>query len=405
MIVNVKLSQKEQEIYDILYGLKEISLAQYKRLEDVYGKRLVVEVIKKIVLLHSDYVERFLPYVSEIELENDKQNDGINEDVIDEKSSYDLYIRDISELDRQNDDDKQELVNEIVVIIKELNELFVSVGCTDLIFGKLRKPWICDKVNYCIKHCSDKEVLGKIRRLYDMLVEKRNILLEGYLCFVIAIAKYYYRTDSLPLSDLIQYGNMGLIRAIELYDPEFNAKFITYAKEWINQSIIKNSKKTLYGIRKPMHLFSYNNDRIRAINELYQQLGREPNNQEIADYLGVSIEKVKMLESAFLDMMSIDEMVESQTNDGSYMKIVDIIADDVSIMDDTIDKCIADDMRKIILENLTEKEQLVIKYMYNDELTTSKIALIMGISRQRISQIHNQAIKKLRKIPGIETFR
>ena len=133
------------------------------------------------------------------------------------------------------------------------------------------------------------------RRVKQGDEEAKKKLVAGNLRLVISIAKRFLGSK-LPFLDLIEEGNIGLLKAIEKFDPEKNFKFSTYATWWIKQSITKAIADMTKTVRIPVHLIDEINAYNRASQELFQKLGREPNSQEIANKLGYPLKKVKKLE-------------------------------------------------------------------------------------------------------------
>lgn len=389
---------KYEEVYKLLLEIDSFDDIQYNKLVDIYGLRLVNAIIRKIVKDNTSKLDIYSKYIYDL-----SKNDEIDESL----TLYQYYISDVSSIEDIDNLEKEKLLKELMDIINKLNVLFDKAKCSDNIFGKGKRPWICDKVEYCIKHLNDIELLDEIKKLYSLYIDKRNIFLNGYLKFVISIASDYVRDDLLSLVDFIQYGNLGLIRALETYDVKFNTKFMTYAYDWITQSIRYNMKKDMYQIRKPMHIFELNSKRIKAYNKLLHQLGREPSNREIAEYMGISLDEVKILENIFLETRSIDEPIETMI-DGVFSTRLEYVVDDsVDVEGDVINKCLCDDLNECMLEYLTDRERFVLYCRYNMDMKYHEIGDILGIRYQRSMQIHNEAIKKLskkKKIKKMESY-
>ena len=229
--------ENKKEIKKILLELDDISNLQYNRLVDIYGKRNVDLVIKKLVNDDDRLALKLGRFVTNNDLSMPLEN----------LSAYDYYINDISSLSELSLTHKRELINQIVFIISELNKLFDRVGNISNIGNKRVKPWISDKVLFCLTYCNDLELLNKIKVLYKSFVEKRNELVEDNLKFVILCSKLYHNREcGVEFEDLIQYGNLGIMRAVETYNPEYDTEFVTYAGYWTKQSIITNSKKIMH---------------------------------------------------------------------------------------------------------------------------------------------------------------
>lgn len=388
--VKVMRSSSYSEVRMILLGLDEISEIQFNRLIDVYGLEIVSSVIKDLAMVDERILKKVDKFVYKLRL-----NLNSNKKIV---SLYDHYVADITNISDISLDVKKELIEEIVEIIKKLNELFVNVGNIVCLHDEKQKPWISDKVAYCLEKCEDKELLGKINSLYMEYIKKRNILVESNLRFVIFITKLYYKKCGLEMNDLIQYGNMGLMRAVETYNPNFDAGFTTYARYWIKQSIIRNSQKNMYPYRIPTHLFEDNNKRLTVINELTDKYGRVPKDIEVADYMGISVEKIKRMVDLFIPVVSLDEPIESSI-DGTEITRIELIPDEnVNIEEDVFYREMLDELNNYMYNYLNDREIYILRNMYgfDDIKTQNEIASVLDISRQRVDQIKTRALEKLR---------
>ena len=385
------MSAKKMELYNILSCIQEMDDLQFDCIVNEYGENIVYEVIKILIKEDKNNYLKFLKYITELNLRLNNY----------EMDSYDYYLSDISMIDSIEIDTKDILIEEIIQIINKLNELFVRLNCNDDILGKNKKPWINDKVEFCINNCDDKNVLKVINNLYNKYVIKRNILVESNLKFVIMIAKKYIRKDGLSMQDLIQYGNIGLIRAIETYDLKFDVKFLTYADRWINQVIRLNIKNTKSDLRAPLYLFDINVSRVRAIDYLSQQLGRIPTNKEVADYTGISLDKIELVVNMFSGLISLDEPVDF-FNDGREVLKRDFLLDEnANIEEETFGNFLVDELNEFMLDCLTEKEIFILRHRFgfDGDMTFDEIASLLGISYQRVEQLQKRALKKLRNNP------
>lgn len=328
-------------------------------------------------------------------LYNSDKIDINNDGIIDEMSAFESYIYDVSMVDDIEIEYRDLLIDEIIKITSKLNQLFIVVGCDNLKFDSGRYAWIVDKVEYSLKSNALEDTKKMISKLYNEFIEKRNLLLNSYLKFVIYIVKEYYKSYGVSFEELVQFGNLGLIRAIETYNYDYNIKFITYADKWIRQSIMSNSKKIMYEVRKPSHIYELNNKRIKAINELSCKLGYIPSDKEVSEYMGVSLDKIELVKNTFLDSISLDEEIELSYDD-VYMTRKDSLVDDkINIEEQVICNGFTRKINECLDDFLNEKQKLVIKYIYFDDLNNAEIALKLGVSQQRIGQIHYKALTKL----------
>lgn len=385
------MNVKKMELYNILSCIQEMDDLQFDCIVNEYGENIVYDVIKILIKEDKNNYLKFLKYITELNLRLNNY----------EMDSYDCYVADISMIDSLEVDTRGRLTKEIVQIINKLNELFIKLNCNDDILGNNRKPWINDKVEYCLNKCNDIDVINLINNLYNEYIIKRNILIENNLKFVIMIAKKYVRKDGLSMQDLIQYGNIGLIRAIETYDPKFDVKFLTYADRWINQVIRLNIKNIKSDLRAPLYLFDINVSRVRAIDYLSQQLGRIPTNEEVADYTGISLDKIELVINIFSTLISLDEPVDFFNEGRDAVRRDFILDENVNIEEEMFNKFLVDELNQFMLDCLTEREIFILRHRFgfDGDMTFDEIASLLGISYQRVEQLQKRALKKLRKNP------
>ena len=367
---------KKEEIKNILLKLENVDEYDYNKLIKVYGKDMVDDIISQMIIDDDSILCRFETLVLNSNVKNV------------DFTAFQYYSKDIEDILKLSLDKKKELINEIILLIKELNKLFDKVGNVVNINNKRSKPWISDKVEYCLINCNDKVLLNRIKELYNIFVDKRNKLVEDNLRFVILISKNYYNKDNfIEFEDLVQYGNLGLIKAVEMYDPNYDTEFITYAFYWIKQSIVTNSKKVLSHFKVPTYIYNDNISRMRVMDELMEKLGREPSYIEVAQHMGISISKVKMLIDTFSPLISLDEYDES------------VVDDSIDLERDMFNKSLFLELMKYMNDYLNDREIFILRNMYgfDDKLTELQVSKILGISSQRVNQLKMRAFQKLRK--------
>lgn len=220
-------------------------------------------------------------------------------------------------------------------------------------------------------------------------------LVQANLKFVISVAKKYQNTG-LPLADLINEGNLGLIKAAERFDGTRGFKFISFAVWWIRQTIIQAISEKKRMIKVPSNKNLEAGKYIRAVQHLQQVLEREPTEFEICEYMDIDAESGKLLQQAGAFHSSLDAKVGS---DESSSTLVNLIEDDSLGKPDSslLDDSLRQDMYRAF-EILTNNETLVIRYTYGigcEAHSKEEIARKLGYSNERIRQIARKAEKKL----------
>ena len=343
-----KISKMRTEPNEFLMQLDQntVEVIMASGLEEVDATEINIPEIETTVIdaLEVDATDESLEM---IEKENEEQNIGYDELDISESAGIDDPVR----------------------------AYFKSIGRTKLL-------------------SADEEIeLGK--RIANGDEDAKKKLTEANLRLVVSIAKRY-SGRGMHLLDLIQEGNIGLMRAADKFDYSKGFKFSTYATWWIRQSITRSIADQSRTIRIPVHMGDTINKMNRVKRELLVELGMEPNTEQIADRMGIPVEKVRDIMMAAMDPISLETPIGEEEDS----KLEDFVQDSTQSVERTVIQSRLREQVDEVLGKLPEREERVLRLRFGlddgRERTLEEVGREFNVTRERIRQIEMKALRKLR---------
>ncbi|MEH6463102.1 MAG: RNA polymerase sigma factor RpoS [Shewanella psychromarinicola] len=302
------------------------------------------------------------------------------------------YLVDLAKQPPGDTSDHRDLVQQLEIEEKVQDDLQKNLDATQLYLGE---------IGFSPLLTAEEEVFFS-RKALKGCEKSRNRMIESNLRLVVKISRRY-NNRGLALLDLIEEGNLGLIRAVEKFDPERGFRFSTYATWWIRQTIERAIMNQTRTIRLPIHIVKELNVYLRTARQLAQKLDHEPTAEEIAEKLDVSTGDV----SRMLKLNERITSVDSPFSGDNEKALIDVIADDDSVGPDY--RVQNEDLSNSIVEWLNElntKQREVLARRFGllgyEPSTLENVGAEIGLTRERVRQIQVEALKRLKDLLGAQ---
>lgn len=390
--LRLKFQQKLIEILEL--GKKKKNMLEYQEIADFF-KDLNLDPEKFEMVI--DYLEQ--NGIDVLKISND---DDVDDDIIlDEEDEVEVEKIDLSVPEGVSVEDPVRMylkeigkvpllsADEEIELAQNMEDGAVAIEKINVLKGRLDGASEEEKAEI-------KEEIKTLQRNVDKGADAKKRLAEANLRLVVSIAKRYVGRGMLFL-DLIQEGNLGLIKAVEKFDYKKGYKFSTYATWWIRQAITRAIADQARTIRIPVHMVETINKLIRVSRQLLQELGREPSPEEIAKEMSMPVERVREILKISQEPVSLETPIgeEEDSHLGDFIK-----DDNVPVPADAAAFTLLKEQLEEVLGTLTEREQKVLTLRFGLEdgraRTLEEVGKEFNVTRERIRQIEAKALRKLR---------
>lgn len=388
----LKFQQKLIEILEL--GKKKKNMLEYQEIADFFKDlnldpekfEMVIDYLEQngidvLKISNDDDVDDDIILDDEDEVEVEKIDLSVPEGVSVEDPVR-MYLKEIGKVPLLSADEEIELA-------QNMEDGAVATEKINVLKGRLDGASEEEKAEI-------KEEIKKLQRDVDKGADAKKRLAEANLRLVVSIAKRYVGRGMLFL-DLIQEGNLGLIKAVEKFDYKKGYKFSTYATWWIRQAITRAIADQARTIRIPVHMVETINKLIRVSRQLLQELGREPSPEEIAKEMSMPVERVREILKISQEPVSLETPIgeEEDSHLGDFIK-----DDNVPVPADAAAFTLLKEQLEEVLGTLTEREQKVLTLRFGLEdgraRTLEEVGKEFNVTRERIRQIEAKALRKLR---------
>ena len=390
--LRLKFQQKLIEILEL--GKKKKNMLEFQEIADFF-KDLNLDPEKFEMVI--DYLEQ--NGIDVLKISND---DDVDDDIIlDEEDEVEVEKIDLSVPEGVSVEDPVRMylkeigkvpllsADEEIELAQNMEDGAVAIEKINVLKGRLDGASEEEKAEI-------KEEIKTLQRDVDKGADAKKRLAEANLRLVVSIAKRYVGRGMLFL-DLIQEGNLGLIKAVEKFDYKKGYKFSTYATWWIRQAITRAIADQARTIRIPVHMVETINKLIRVSRQLLQELGREPSPEEIAKEMNMPVERVREILKISQEPVSLETPIgeEEDSHLGDFIK-----DDNVPVPADAAAFTLLKEQLEEVLGTLTEREQKVLTLRFGLEdgraRTLEEVGKEFNVTRERIRQIEAKALRKLR---------